>query len=77
MLIKVDEFIYLVDFVVLENEKVVNKASQAPVILGHPFLAIANATVNYRSGVMDVSVMNMMVKLNIFKTSSQPMLEDE
>jgi len=45
MLIKVDEFIYLVDFVVLENEKVVNKASQAPVILGHPFSATINALI--------------------------------
>ncbi|KAI5662303.1 hypothetical protein M9H77_21626 [Catharanthus roseus] len=47
-----------------------------PIILGRPFLATADATINCRTGVMDVSVMNMRVRLNIFKTSSQPSIED-
>jgi len=52
-------------------------SKQIPLILRHPFLATANATINYRSGVMDVSVMNIRVRLNIFKASAQPMFEDE
>ncbi|KAI5654544.1 hypothetical protein M9H77_31731 [Catharanthus roseus] len=47
-----------------------------PIILGCPFLATADATINCRIGVMDVSVMNMRIRLNIFKTSSQPSIED-
>jgi len=44
VLIVMGEFIYLVDFVVIETEKVSNVASQVPVILGHLFLATANAS---------------------------------
>jgi len=52
-------------------------SKQIPLILGHPFLAIANATINCRMGVIDVSVTNMRVRLNIFKASAQPVFEDE
>ncbi|KAI5681062.1 hypothetical protein M9H77_02289 [Catharanthus roseus] len=47
-----------------------------PIILGPPFLDTADATISCKTGVMDVSVMNMRVRLNIFKTSSQPSIED-
>ena len=43
VLIKVSDFIYPVDFVILETELVANPKSHIPVILGRPFLAIANA----------------------------------
>jgi len=52
-------------------------SKQIPLILGCPFLARAKATINCRSGVIDVSIMNMRVMLNIFKASSQPVFEDE
>ena len=52
-------------------------SKQFPLILLLPFLATANATINYRSGLIDVSVMNMRVRLNIFKASSQHVFEDE
>jgi len=48
-----------------------------PLILGYPFPATANVTINSKSSVMDVLVMNMRLRLNIFKTSSQHVLEDE
>jgi len=40
VLIRVGEFIYLVNFVVIETEMGSNLASQVPVILKHPFLAL-------------------------------------
>jgi len=43
VIIRVGEFIYSANFVVIEIEKVSNLASQVPVILGHPSLATANA----------------------------------
>ena len=52
-------------------------SKQIPLILGRPFLSTANATVNCRLGAMDVSVMNMTVRLNILKASIQPMFEYE
>ena len=66
VLIKVGEFIYPVDFVVLEIKKVPNIASQIPIILGCPFLATSNALINCRNGMMRLSVGNMTVELNIF-----------
>ena len=68
--------IFPVDFVVLDMDRS-HASKQIPLILGCPFLTTANATINCRSGVMDVSVMNMRVRLNIFKASTQPVLEDE
>jgi hypothetical protein len=43
VLIKVDKFYYLVDFIVLDTEPAVNIEFQVPIILGCPFLATANA----------------------------------
>ena len=50
-------------------------SKQIPVILGCAFLATGNATINYMSRVMDVTVMNMRIRLNIFKASSHPCLK--
>jgi len=59
LLIKVGEFIYPVDFVMLETKKVVNTTNQINVIPRHPFLAIANCLINYRNGMMGLSFGNM------------------
>jgi len=66
VLIRVGEFIYPMDFIVIETEKVSNLASQVPVILGHPFLATASALINCRNGVMRMSFGNMTIELNMF-----------
>ena len=66
VLIKVDKFYFLVDFLVIDTESVHNVGSQIPVILGRPFLATANALINCRTGVMKISFGNMTVELNIF-----------
>ena len=54
-----------------------HNSKQIPLILECPFLFTANATIDYRSGLMDISVMNMRVRLNIFRVSSQPVFEDK
>jgi len=68
----VGEFIYQVDFVVIETEKVSNLANQVPVILRRPFLATAKALINCRNGVMRLSFSNMTLELNIFNMQRQP-----
>ena len=73
---QIDKGFFPVDFVVVDMDPS-HASKQIPLILGRPFLATANATINCRTGVMDVSVMNMRVRLNIFKASTQPVFEDE
>ena len=52
VLIQVDKFYYLVDFVVLDTEPVAAGANYVPIILGRPFLATSNVIINCRNGVM-------------------------
>ncbi|XP_062155263.1 uncharacterized protein LOC133863335 [Alnus glutinosa] len=66
VIIKVDKFFFPVDFIVLDTEPVPNPEKLIPVILGRPFLATANACINCRTGVMEISFGNMKVRLNIF-----------
>ena len=64
--IKVDKFYYPVDFVVLDTEPIASGPNHVPIILGRPFLAIANAIINCRNGVMQLTFGNMTLELNIF-----------
>ena len=66
VLIKMGEFIYAVDFVVLKIEFVADSDAQIPDILGRPFLATSNALINCRNGMLKLSFGNMIVRLNIF-----------
>jgi len=69
VLIKVDKFYFPIDFIVLDMEPVQNVGIQIPVILGWPFLAMTNALINCKTGVMKISFGNMTVELNIFDIS--------
>ena len=66
VLVQVDKFYFLVDFVVLDTQLVVNQGTQFPVILGRPFLATSHAIIHCRGGLMTLSFGNMTVNLNIF-----------
>ena len=55
-----------------------NPRAQTPVILGRPFLATANAIINYRNGSMRLTFGDMIKKVNIFNLVKQPRdLEDQ
>jgi hypothetical protein len=54
------------DFTVLDTEPVPHPEKLISIILGYPLLATANACINCRTGVMEISFGNMMVRLNIF-----------
>ena len=66
VLVKVDKFYYPVDFVVLDTEPIASGPNHVPIILGRPFLATANAIINSRNGVMQLTFGNMTLELNIF-----------
>ncbi|CAN6440456.1 unnamed protein product [Victoria cruziana] len=54
VLIKIEDLIFPVDFIVLDMEGV-DAEHQTPIILGRPFLATANACINCRTGVLEIS----------------------
>ena len=71
VLVKVENFYYSVDFVVLDTEPVAEGANHVPIILGRPFLATSNGIINCRNGVMKITFGNMTLELNIFHPSSK------
>ncbi|XP_071734296.1 uncharacterized protein [Rutidosis leptorrhynchoides] len=54
VIVKVKDFYYLADFVVMDIEPR-NRDTQPTIILGRPFLATINAHINCRTGAMDIS----------------------
>ena len=71
VLVKVDNFYYPVDFVVLDTEPKAESTHQVPIILGRPFLATANAIINCRNEVMQLTFGNMTLEFNIFHPSNR------
>ena len=74
VLVKIDKFYYPVDFVVLHTEPSPNEPNHVPIILGRPFLATANAIINCRNGIMQLTFGNMTMELNIFQLNENPNL---
>ena len=74
VLVKIDKFYYPVDFVVLDTEPSSNEPNQVPIILGRPFLATANAIINCRNGIMQLTFGDMTLELNIFHLNDNPKL---
>ena len=77
VLVKVDNFYYPVDFVVLDTELVAEGTNQVPIILGSPFLATSNAIINCRNGVMQLTFGNMTLELNIFHLNNKHDLKEK
>ncbi|CAN6455636.1 unnamed protein product [Victoria cruziana] len=71
VLLKIEDFIFPVDFIVLDMEGV-DAEHQTPIILGRPFLATANACINCRTGVLEISFVNQCLRLNIFQAAMGP-----
>ena len=77
VLVKVDKFYYPVDFVVLDTEPIASGPTHVPIILGRPFLATANAIINFRNGVLQLTFGNMTLELNIFHLSNKHKLVED
>ena len=69
--VKVDNFYYPVDFVVLDTGPMAESTHQVPIILEWPFLATAKAIINCQNGVMQLTFGNMTLELNIFHLSNK------
>ncbi|CAN6459005.1 unnamed protein product [Victoria cruziana] len=71
VLIRIEDLIFPVDFIVLDMEGV-DAEHQTPIILGRPFLATANACINYRTGVLEISFAGQHFRMNIFQAAMRP-----
>ncbi|XP_015949324.1 uncharacterized protein LOC107474239 [Arachis duranensis] len=69
LLVKVGEFIFPADFVILDTEGEGNKS----IILGRPFLAIARAIIDVEKGEMIFRVHNEQMVINVFKVMQHPL----
>ena len=72
VLIWVGEFIYPVDFIILETQPVSNPTAQTPVILGRPFLATTNTIINCRNRSVRLTFGDMTREVNVFNLEKQP-----
>ena len=66
------EFIFFVDFLVLNTERVPNAKSHILLILGSSLLATTNALINHRNVILKLSDGNITLDLNIFNLQRQP-----
>ncbi|XP_058185887.1 uncharacterized protein LOC131303112 [Rhododendron vialii] len=69
--VQVDQFVYLVDFVVLDTCPVPAAQASVPIILKRPFLATSDAVIHCRDGRLNMSFGNMKMQVNMFHIGSQ------
>jgi hypothetical protein len=77
VLVKVENFCYLVDFIILDIELTLHPSANIPIILGKHFLAIANALINCKNGRMKITFGSMIAELNIFNVNPQQLVDEE
>ena len=68
VLVKVDKFIFLADFIMLDVED----DKEIPIILGRPFLATDKAMIDVQRGEVKLRVQDDEVKFNVFKAMRHP-----
>ena len=59
VLVKIEQFYYLVDFIVLDYQLVLHSSVHTPIILGRPYLATANNLINCRNERMQLTCGSM------------------
>ena len=72
VLVKVDKFIFPVDFIVLDMEE----DKEIPIILGRPFLATGRATIDVHKGELKLRVQDGEVKFSVFNSVRHPTESD-
>ncbi|PIN27063.1 hypothetical protein CDL12_00161 [Handroanthus impetiginosus] len=73
ILVKVDKFIFLADFVVLDMEA----DSEIPIILGRPFLATGRTLIDVQKDELTTRVQDQQITFNVFKAMKFPNESDE
>ncbi|XP_026458532.1 uncharacterized protein LOC113359051 [Papaver somniferum] len=70
--VQVENFIYPVDFVILDTQPVSSQDIHIPIIIGRPFLATANAVIHCQTGLVEFSFGNQKISVNVFKALQAP-----
>ena len=68
VLVKVDKFIFPIDFIVLDMEE----DKEIPIILGKPFLGTGRAMIDVQRGELKLTVQEDVVKFNVFEAMKHP-----
>ena len=72
MLIKVVNFVFPVDFVVID----IKEDKQVPLLLGRPFLATGTTLIDLKKGELTLKVGDEAVHFNLNHSLKQPKLSD-
>ncbi|XP_026433424.1 uncharacterized protein LOC113330832 [Papaver somniferum] len=67
VLVQVENFIYPVDFVILDTQPVSSQDINIPIILGRPFLSTANAVIHCQTGLVKFSFGNEKISVNVLR----------
>ena len=68
VLLKVDKFIFPIDFIILDMQK----DKEVPIILGKPFLATGRAMIDVQKGKLGLRVQEEEVTFNVFNSIKHP-----
>jgi hypothetical protein len=77
VLIKIENFYYPVDFIILDTEPTLHPNNGIPIILSRPFLVTTNALINCRNRRIKITFGSMTAELNIFNVMRQQLEDDE
>ena len=72
VLVKVDKFIFLVDFIVLDMEE----DKEIPIIPGRPFLATGRAMIDVQKGELKLRVQDDEIRFSVFNAVRHPTESD-
>jgi hypothetical protein len=77
VLVKVENFYYPVNFIILDIKTTLHPSANILIILGRPFLTTTNTLINCRNGRMKITFGFMTAELNIFNVNSQQLVDEE
>ena len=72
MLVRVNKFIILVDFIILDMDEDI----EVPIILGRPFLATTEAVIDVKNGRLSLKISEEEVEFDLFKLGKYPSFTD-
>ncbi|XP_020415610.1 uncharacterized protein LOC109948096 [Prunus persica] len=71
-LIKVESFVILADFLILDMKEDVIRGKELPFILGRPFVATTDTTNNVKKGIMTMTIFDETIEFKNFKAMKSP-----
>ena len=77
VLVKIGQYYYPFDFIVLDYQPVLHPSVHTPIILGRHFLATANALINCKNEKIQLTFGSMTLELKIFHVAKQPHEDDD